>query len=97
MGVRDYLRAHDARQTVKAVEIDGITVHIRRMTLAESARLAALDDDAERIKQMLLACLVNDDGSPALTEADAELIMNAEDAALAPLVEAIADYNSAGK
>lgn len=85
--------------------VDGFgTVNIRQVSVAENdairARIKAQGDDAATSAfglELLVASVVNDDGSPVFTTADLPALKQSAGRKIDKLVEAVLDANGYGK
>jgi hypothetical protein len=89
--------------TTVAMPVEGFgTVNIRQVSVAENDRVrAAIKSDASVPHsafglQLLIASVVNDDGSPVFTEADLPALQQAAGRKVDKLVEAVLEVNGYG-
>ena len=92
MGLKGLLQSNKATTKVKKVKIEGEDIYIRQMSLSEAALVSSFSDE-DGTWYALKTCLLNEDGSQALSDEDKPLIMNASNQLVFKLLKEINGFN----
>lgn len=93
---RDDLLGYAKRRTT-SVEIDGKTFYIQSMTATEWLTYTSQDDEHRDETDLLIHCLVDDQGNKLLTIDDAEIVKQFDSRIVTELMNELWRHNSFSK
>lgn len=93
MGIKALIQKSQVSSSVKQVAVLGEDIYIRLYSVSEGEHINALPE-SERPVYILKTCVVNKDGTPAMTEEDVESLKNSADKAMEKVLREIFKYNN---
>lgn len=70
MSIQALLQKNQAVSNIKQIEVQGETLHVRDMTVAEASEHDKIDNVDDQVWFMFKTCLVDESGNALLTEED---------------------------